>query len=71
MPKCTECGWEVNATDSFCSNCGAATGLGGKNQSGTIVTCGRCKGTGEIGDFWSWSGGKTCPTCKGKGKVRV
>jgi DnaJ-class molecular chaperone len=35
--------------------------------SGTLITCGRCGGSGR--DMFTFDG--NCPVCKGKGKVRA
>ncbi len=62
MPKCPECKQKVSKHDDYCPYCDEPI------PKSTIVTCGRCDGTGEIEGFFGW---KKCNVCGGKGKVRV
>lgn len=67
MAKCKSCDQETPDNVNFCPNCGANTGRSEKGS--VIVTCGTCDGQGWCN--WLGFSGKLCPTCGGKGKVRV
>ena len=72
MPKCSECNHDVYRDQNFCPNCGHSIGsqTGSRSQKkAVIIECAYCHGLGYV------SAGiiktKPCPTCGGKGKVRV
>ncbi len=82
MPFCEHCGHNAGITAKFCPECGtrlssvrsgavsATIKVEQTSESGTIVDCARCNGTGTYyNDFWGTK--SVCTVCEGKGKVRL
>lgn len=71
---CPNCGTRVRAGDRYCPECRQTLPA---SEGGTVVTCGRCKGSGKQCDYYPflWRSGSAddniCPACRGTGKVRV